>query len=121
MAIKTDSTPLDQPKDPDRCAIFRLYEVLADAKQTAILRQQYLAGGYGYGHAKKALLALILERFATERKCFQTYIKDTSALEQQLVQGETKASVMADKTLEKVRTKLGYAPIAAGKSRIALS
>ena len=118
MAIKTDSTPLDQPKDPDRCIIFGLYKVLADATQTARLRQKYLAGGYGYGHAKQALLALILEQFATERQRFQDYMQDRSALERQLAQGEAKANAIAEKTLEKVRTKLGYAPITARKSGI---
>jgi len=113
MAIKTDSTPLDQPKNPDQCTVFSLYNVLAGEARAASLREKYLAGGYGYGHAKKELLALILERFAAERQHFQAYMQDVPSMEQQLAIGETKARALAAQTLEKVRTKLGYAQIPA--------
>jgi tryptophanyl-tRNA synthetase len=110
MAIKTDSTSLKNPKNPDQCTVFKLYSMLANEDQTTALRQKYQTGGYGYGQAKQALLALILERFATERQLFQAYIQDSSFIEQQLAKGEAKARDMADQTLEKVRTKLGYSP-----------
>lgn len=109
MAIKTDSTPLDQPKNPDQCTVFYLYNMLANETQAAALRKKYVTGGHGYGHAKKELLALILERFATERASFQAYMQDLPAIEQQLAAGEAKAKDIAAQTLEKVRTKLGYA------------
>ena len=111
MAIKTDSTPLNQPKNPDQCNVFRLYSVLADQVQTDDLRKKYLGGGYGYGQAKKELLGLILELFATKRQRFQTYMQDVSGIEQQLAIGEAKARNLAAKMLRKVRAKLGYAPI----------
>ncbi|MFM2428625.1 MAG: tryptophan--tRNA ligase [Bacteroidota bacterium] len=109
MAIKTDSTSLDQPKNPDQCTIFRLYNILAGEEQAAPLRQKYLAGGYGYGQAKKALLELILEQFATERQHFKSYMQNVSVIEQKLASGETEARAMAEHTLAKVRTQLGYA------------
>jgi tryptophanyl-tRNA synthetase len=109
MAIKTDSTPLDQPKNPDQCTIFRLYNILAGEEQAAPLRQKYLAGGYGYGQAKKALLELILEQFVTERQHFRSYMQNVSVIEQKLASGETEARTMAEHTLAKVRTQLGYA------------
>lgn len=111
MAIKTDSTPLDQPKNPDQCTVFGLYNVLASEAQSASLRQKYLAGSYGYGQAKKELWGLILEQFASERQCFQAYMHDTPAIEQQLAVGEAKARTTAEQMLRKVRTKLGYAQI----------
>ncbi len=110
MAIKTDSTPLDQPKNPDHCAVFKLYSMLANQALTADLRAKYLAGGYGYGQAKQALLALILEQFREERQRFRAYIQDPYSIEQQLIIGEAKARAMAEQMLEKVRTKLGYTP-----------
>jgi tryptophanyl-tRNA synthetase len=113
MAIKTDSTPLSQPKNPDQCTVFSLYSALASEAQAASLRNKYLAGGYGYGHAKKELLALILEQFSTERQHFQACIQDVTAIEQQLAIGETKARAIATQTLEKVRAKLGYAQMSA--------
>jgi len=115
MAIKTDSTPLRNPKNPDQCAVFSLYNVLTGEAQSASLRQKYLAGGYGYGQAKKDLLELILERFASERQHFQAYMQDIPAIEQQLAMGEAKARTTAEQMLRKVRTKLGYAQVAAGK------
>lgn len=109
MAIKTDSTPLEQPKVPDQCIIFRLYSRLAHEAQITALRNKYLAGGYGYGQAKKELLTLILEQFAMERQCFQAYREDIPAIEQQLAVGEEKARDIAARMLHKVRTKLGFA------------
>jgi tryptophanyl-tRNA synthetase len=111
MAIKTDSIPIEQPKNPDQCTVFGLYNVLTEEVQAAALRKKYLTGGYGYGHAKKELLALILEQFDAERKRFHAYMQDVAAIEQQLAIGEAKARDIATQTLEKVRTKLGYAQI----------
>ena len=109
MGIQTDSTPLEQPKDPDRCNVFNLYSLLADEAQTTSLRQKYEAGGYGYGQAKKELLALILDQFAEERERFERYMRDVTAIETALTQGEKKAKHLAMQTLKKVRIQLGYA------------
>lgn len=109
MAIQTDSTPMEQPKDPDQCTVFNLYSLLADEAQTVALRQKYQAGGYGYGEAKKELFALILEHFSAERERFQDYMQDAAAVEQILAHGEAQARQLAMKTLKEVRAKLGYA------------
>ena len=108
MRIQTDSKPLAALKNPAQCTVFRLYSVLADAAQTAAMRARYLAGGYGYGEAKEALLSLILQQFALARNRFDTYLGDLPAIEQQLAVGEAKASAMAAQTLAQVRAKLGY-------------
>src|SRR5688572_5940012 len=60
MSIETDSTPLEEPKNPDSCKVFWLYKLLADVDQIKQLRGKYLAGGFGYGHAKQELYELIL-------------------------------------------------------------
>ena len=108
MSIETDSTPLKLPKDPDQCTVFILYSLLADEALTTALRQKYEAGGYGYGQAKKDLLALILEKFATERERYQAYTTDIPAIEQQLAMGEAQARSLAASTLARVRSQLGY-------------
>lgn len=108
MGIQTDSTPLEQPKDPDQCNVFNLYSLLADKTQIIALRQQYEAGGYGYGQAKKELFELILEQFAEERERFERYMQDVTAIEKALAQGEEKAKHLAIQTLEKARSSLGY-------------
>ncbi len=108
MAIHTDSTPLDQPKDPDQCTVFSLYKALATESQANEVRQRYEAGGYGYGHAKKDLLALILDQFAAARERHQAYMQDAATIEQVLAAGEARARALAVPTLQSVRAKLGF-------------
>lgn len=108
MGIETDSTPLEEPKNPDTCNCFALYKLLATEEQTAEMRKNYLAGNYGYGHAKQALFELIVENFKTEREKFNYYIENPQLVEEQLMIGAKKASKIANEVLGKVRVKLGY-------------
>ncbi|MCH7415564.1 tryptophan--tRNA ligase [Belliella sp. R4-6] len=107
-SIVTDSTPLEEPKDPDTCNVFKLYSLVANQEQTQVLRSKYLAGNFGYGHAKKEFLSLILEKYAEERKLFDYYMTNQSELEQKLAEGEAKARVVAKEMLDKIREKLGF-------------
>jgi tryptophanyl-tRNA synthetase len=68
MSIETDSTPLEEPKNPDNCNVFTLYKLLASPEQVAQMRANYEGGNYGYGHAKQALFELITEQFKTIRE-----------------------------------------------------
>jgi tryptophanyl-tRNA synthetase len=108
MAIQTDSTPLEDPKNPDTCNCFALYRLLATPEQVAEMRKNYLAGGYGYGHAKQALYELILERFTAEREKYNYYMNNLEELDRLLQEGAAKASKIANGVLERVRVKLGY-------------
>jgi len=108
MSIETDSTPLEDPKDPDTCNCFTLYKLLANEEQTAQMRKNYEAGGYGYGHAKQALFELIVEKFKKEREQFNYYIENPHLVEEQLMIGAEKAKNIANEVLAKVRVKLGY-------------
>ncbi|MFC2188795.1 tryptophan--tRNA ligase [Fulvivirgaceae bacterium LMO-SS25] len=109
MSILTDSTPLEEPKNPDTCNVFKLYSLVADTKQTSELRAKYEAGGFGYGHAKKELLALFLDKYAEPRKIFNYYMENPHELEQKLVEGEKKARAIAQAKIADVRAKLGFA------------
>lgn len=108
MNIVTDSTPLEDPKDPDTCNVFAIYQLLATTEQTGDLRQKYLGGNYGYGHAKKELLGLILDKYATERVRFDEMMADPGMLFSKLEAGEEKARQISSVVLDKVRKKLGY-------------
>lgn len=108
MSIPTDSTPLEAPKNPDTCNVFSLYKILASAERTEALREQYLAGGMGYGHAKQALFELILEDFDAARDLFNRLMGDVSMLDSQLHQGAERARTVAQATLNRVRDVLGY-------------
>lgn len=108
MAIVTDSTPLEEPKNPDTCNVFAIYKLLASANEIHQMRLNYTAGNYGYGHAKKALLELILDKYRKEREQYNFYMSNTSALEDELRKGEGKAREIAGSVIQKVRTKLGF-------------
>jgi len=107
--IKTDSKPLEAPKDPDTDITFSIYKLLSTAEQQQALREKYLAGNYGYGHAKQALFELIVQKFSKERDAFNFYMTNTDALEEKLLQGENKARQIARHVLNRVRKKVGFA------------
>ncbi|RAK00382.1 tryptophanyl-tRNA synthetase [Larkinella arboricola] len=106
--IVSDSTPLEEPKNPDTDITFKLYALLANEDQVNTMRQNYLNGGYGYGHAKKELYELIIDQFSGPRERFTFYMENNNELEKELRIGEEKARAVASKTIERVRTKLGY-------------
>ena len=108
MGIQTDSTPLEDPKNPDTCNCFALYRLLAIPEAVATMKQNYLAGGYGYGHAKQALFELIVEKFATEREKYNYYINNLEEVDKLLLEGAAKAGAVANSVLKRVREKLGY-------------
>ncbi len=108
MAIVTDSTPLEEPKNPDTCNVFAIYQLLGTNDQTETLRQKYLGGNFGYGHAKKELLELILDKYQNERQTFDSLMNDLGELENQLSKGEEKARVIANTVLDRTKEKLGY-------------
>ena len=108
MSVITDSKALEEPKDPDTCNVFRLYQLLADEKQIAEMRKNYLAGGYGYGHAKTALYELILNKFSTHRATYNELMNDKSKIDAALEIGAGKARLIARKTLDRARKSLGY-------------
>ena len=108
MSIVSDSTPLEDPKDPSKCATFALYKLIANESETDQMRKNYLAGNYGYGHAKQALFELILTKFAVPREKFSALMADKSQIDTALRIGAEKAKLVADEVLNRVRTKVGY-------------
>jgi tryptophanyl-tRNA synthetase len=108
MQIMTDSTPLEEPKNPDTCNVFALYQILASEDQVAEMRKNYARGNYGYGHAKQALFELIIEKYADQRAKYNDFMNDLGELNRQLEEGEAKAREVAQNVLKKVRKNLGF-------------
>ncbi|WP_430410803.1 tryptophan--tRNA ligase [Kordia sp.] len=108
MGIQTDSTPMEDPKDPDTDTIFALYKLFASEDQIVTMRANYTGGNYGYGHAKQALYELIVEQFATQRERFNHYIENKNEIEEALAIGTKKAHNVANEVLARVRKKVGY-------------
>jgi tryptophanyl-tRNA synthetase len=108
MKIETDSTPLEDPKNPDTCNVFNLYKLMATDEQIAEMRANYEGGNYGYGHAKQALFELILDKFEKPRRRYEELMNDRAQLDRLLGIGAEKARAVASETLTRVRKKLGY-------------
>lgn len=107
MSIVTDSTPMEEPKNPDKDNVFAIYKLIATPEQTETIRQKYLAGNFGYGHAKQELLGLILEKFKNEREAYDHYMQGDQ-LDKTLSRCEEKATTIAAEVLSKVRKKVGF-------------
>lgn len=108
MSIVTDSTPLEEPKDPDTCNVFSIYSLLGTQEQNVEMRKKYLAGNYGYGHAKKELFELILTKYEKERIEFGKFMNDPGLLDAKFIAGEKKARAVIKDVIGRVRQKLGY-------------
>jgi tryptophanyl-tRNA synthetase len=108
MGIVTDSTPLEEPKDPEANTVYRIFRLVAPPDAAAEMAAKFRAGGYGYGHAKKELLAALLDGFRNERATFDRLLGDPAELERELERGAEKARAVASVVLGRVRGKLGY-------------
>ena len=107
MGIKTDSTPLGQPLDPDKCNVFALFSLLASPEEKATMAADYRAGKIGYGQAKKVLKARIEEYFAPFRDKRKELARDPGLVEDILQDGAKKARAEAEATMELVRAAVG--------------
>lgn len=108
MKIQTDSTAMEDPKNPDTCNLFALYKLIASEDQIADLKAKYEGGNYGYGHAKQAYYELLVEKFAEERARYNYYINNLPEIDKALAIGAEKAKIVAAGVLKRVRAKLGY-------------
>ncbi|MGM0588914.1 MAG: tryptophan--tRNA ligase [Bacteroidota bacterium] len=107
MSIETDSTPLDEPSDPDTCNVYALIKLFAEPAQAKEIAEKYRAGGYGYGHAKKELLGLIKDHFAEARERRKELAKDMDYVFDVLREGSKKARERAETVMEPIREVTG--------------
>lgn len=108
LSIETDSTPLEQPKDPDSCNVYSIYSSLANDEMKAEMRNKYEAGGFGYGHAKNELLGLILAEFGEQRRAYDELVNDNTLIESKFLKGEEKAREVSTQVICNVRDALGF-------------
>jgi tryptophanyl-tRNA synthetase len=104
--VVTDAKSLEDVKNPDEDNVFKLYSLVANLDEIEEMRGNYLAGGYGYGHAKNALHAVLVREFKEEREKFEYYMNHISELEQKLQAGEAKAELIAKETIQRIRKKM---------------
>ncbi len=109
MGIVTDSAPVEAPKDPERNTIFQLYALVATPEEKAAMADAFRAGGYGYGEAKKALLAKLKTFFGPARERFEALLARPDDIEDVLRDGARRARAEALATIEAARAACGLA------------
>ena len=109
MKIKTDSTPVEEPKDPDTCNVFSLYKLFATPAQQADLAGRYRAGGMGYGNAKQDLFEAMDEFLAEPRLRYAELQDDPAEVDRVLAAGAEKARGVARSVMGRVRSAIGLA------------
>lgn len=107
MAIVTDSTPVEQPKDPDKCNLYNIYKLFAPPERLAEVRGLYVNGGAMYGRIKLELVDILWEYFSQARQRRQELLADPGQLREILRQGAVKARQQASTTLDLVRRQVG--------------
>jgi len=107
MSIVTDSTPVEEPKDPSGSTPYLLLRLLADAEEAAEWEARYKAGGMGYGDVKKRLLALIDETFAPYRERRRELAADPDYVMDVLTDGGKRARAVAQQVMHRVREAVG--------------
>lgn len=108
MKIQTQSLSVEEPKDPDKCNVFKLFKVIATYEETEKLRSRYTKGGIGYGEAKELLYNETLNRFSENRKMFFELNNNRDKVEQLLLDGALKARKQAQDVLKRVRARVGF-------------
>jgi tryptophanyl-tRNA synthetase len=110
MKIITDSTPVEAPKNPEKCNVFALLKLVASPEELAEWDKRYRSGGMGYGEAKKRLAELMLDYFKPYREKRGELEKDLGGVRNMLKRGAERARVVATKTLEEARKAVGLRP-----------
>jgi tryptophanyl-tRNA synthetase len=107
MSIVTDSTPVEAPKNPDKCNVFALLKLVASQDELSEWEKKYRQGGVGYGQAKKRLAELLIEYFKPYRKKRAELERNVDYVQKVLREGAGKAKKVAQKTLSRARKAVG--------------
>ena len=108
MKIETQSLAVEDPKNPEECNVFKLFEVVAPDSDVKLLKSEYLKGGVGYGDAKEQLFNKILQRFSGNREKYFELLENKDQVEALLLTGAQKARKQAQKVLKRVRSRVGF-------------
>ena len=107
MAIQTDATPVEAPKDPEQCNLFKIFKLFAAPERLVEVENLYRNGGAAYGYIKLELVDLLWEFFAEARERREMLAKDPGAVRAILARGAEKARARATVTLDLVRERVG--------------
>ena len=111
MAIVTDSTPVEEPKDPSKCNVMALLKLFATPDETAEWENKYRAGGMGYGESKKRLFELYVEQLGPARQHYEELSKSPDEVDRILADGASRARAVAVETMKEVRAACGLVTV----------
>ncbi len=107
MSIVTDSAPVEEPKDPDKCNLYNIFKLFAPAERVAEVHDLYVGGGAAYGYLKLELVDILWEYFREARQKRDALVADPGYLRDVLARGAEKARDKATVTLDLVRERIG--------------
>lgn len=107
MAIATDATPVEEPKNPDTCSLYKIMKLFATPARMAEIHALYVGGGAAYGYLKLELLDLLNDTFGAARRKKAEFLSDPAMLRAILEKGRDKARAKAVVTLDLVRDRVG--------------
>ncbi|MEN8258586.1 MAG: tryptophan--tRNA ligase [Thermodesulfobacteriota bacterium] len=107
MSIVTDSAPVEEPKDPDKCNLYNIFKLFAPAERLAEVHDLYVNGGAAYGYLKLELVDILWECFREAREKREAFVADPGYLRDVLARGAVRARDKASSTLELVRERIG--------------
>ncbi|MBU1219310.1 tryptophan--tRNA ligase [Myxococcota bacterium] len=107
MGIVTDSTPLEEPKDPETCNVVKLFKFFASTSEVDDMKAKYRAGNYGYGHAKLELFEAVKRYFDSARKKREDLAADPAKVAEILRRGSEKARAVAIPKIQRIKKKMG--------------
>jgi len=107
MSVVTDSTPMESPKDPDKCNVFAMLKLFAGPEELVEWDRKYRQGGMGYGHAKKRLVEMIHDYFRPYREKRKDLENNLDEVEKILQDGAQRARAIGRKTIDEVRKAVG--------------
>ncbi len=107
MGIKTDSRPMEEPKDPEGDFLFDLYSLFANEAQREEMAAVYRRGNFGYGSVKKELVQLAEQFFAAAREKRKALEADPETVRGILAEGAARARKKAAEVLLRAKAACG--------------
>ena len=107
MRIVTAPIPVEDPKDPDACNVYKIFRLFLDKAADETLRKRYRAGGLAFGDVKQELFETARDYFAPLAEYRRELLAHPDGIRATLAMGADKARYAASRTLRKVRKKTG--------------
>lgn len=103
FSIKTDSRPMEEPKDPEEILVYEIYKSIATPEQLQEMENGLRQGKLGYGHIKNMLLDAVVNEIKEAREKYNYYMANFSEVEEMLTEGAAKARPAAQATLKRLK------------------